>query len=209
MREQESRRGSPLLVIVSGAPGSGKTILARRLGPALGLPVLTKDDLKETLYDTVGVSSQATSQRLGWAAFALLHRVAEQLLAAGVSTLLEANYQRGMETSLAPLLLLAPAVLLHCGGDAETIVRRYRERAERGERHVDHHDLDALPRLRQQLATDVYEPLNLNIPVLRVDATTPAEDVPDVAAIAAFVSGQMAACEWSAGFNGKGGVCGG
>jgi adenylate kinase family enzyme len=37
----------PLLVIVSGAPGSGKTTLAKRVGVALQLPVFTKDGFKK------------------------------------------------------------------------------------------------------------------------------------------------------------------
>src|SRR5581483_9605379 len=85
----------PLLALVTGAPGSGKTTLARRLASELRLPLLAKDDIKETLYDQLGAPDQAASQRLGLAALTLLRQTAERLLAAGVSVLIEANYQRG------------------------------------------------------------------------------------------------------------------
>jgi thymidylate kinase len=41
-------------VVVSGVPGSGKTTLARRLSPALQLPLLDKDDILESLFDSEG-----------------------------------------------------------------------------------------------------------------------------------------------------------
>lgn len=39
------------IVVVTGVPGSGKSTLAHRLGPVLGLPVLSLDAIKEALYD--------------------------------------------------------------------------------------------------------------------------------------------------------------
>jgi adenylate kinase family enzyme len=45
------RRVKPLLLIVTGPPGVGKTTVAEALAPRLGLPLLAKDDLKETLHD--------------------------------------------------------------------------------------------------------------------------------------------------------------
>ena len=40
---------APPLVLLGGAPGSGKTTLALPLAAALGLPLLAKEGLKEVL----------------------------------------------------------------------------------------------------------------------------------------------------------------
>ena len=45
--------GKPLLIIVNGLPGTGKTTLARRLAADLGLPTFSRDGLYETLYDAL------------------------------------------------------------------------------------------------------------------------------------------------------------
>src|SRR4051812_24933063 len=43
----------PAIVLVSGAPGAGKTTLARPLAAALGFALLSKDHIKETLRDAM------------------------------------------------------------------------------------------------------------------------------------------------------------
>ena len=41
----------PTFVLVAGPPGSGKSSLAAPLATELGLPLLTKDDIKEALME--------------------------------------------------------------------------------------------------------------------------------------------------------------
>jgi adenylate kinase family enzyme len=52
-------------VIVNGPPGSGKTTLARSLSRSVGLPLFSKDAVKETLLDELGYEDRAESRRIG------------------------------------------------------------------------------------------------------------------------------------------------
>jgi predicted kinase len=162
-----------LLVLVGGAPGSGKTTLARRLGPALALPVMAKDDFKESLLETLGAPDRATSAALGRAAMHLLYGTGRRILEAGIGVILESNFYPGLaEPDLAPLLRLAPAVQVHCQGDPETVARRYAARAPG--RHPGHFDDLQAPVVRERLLAGAFRPLDLDAPLLRVDTTSPA-----------------------------------
>ncbi len=55
MNEYDGR--APVLLPVSGPPASSKTPLARRLAADFGLPVIHKDAIEESLFDTLGVHS--------------------------------------------------------------------------------------------------------------------------------------------------------
>ena len=85
----------PVLVLVSGAPGSGKTTLAARLATDLRLPLLTKDAIKEALLDAVAAPGRARPRELGAAAFAVLYAVVGRLLDADVGAVVEGNFRRG------------------------------------------------------------------------------------------------------------------
>ena len=185
----EDRR--PPLVIVSGAPATGKTTLASRLADELQLPVLSKDLIKETLLDALGPPGidLEGSRRVGMASYAVLHAVVGRLVDAGVGVIVESNFSRGQsEGELRPLAARTRAVLIHCETSATEVVRRYTERDQRGERHPGHFDTEALPDVVRNLAAGRYEPLALGVPLLRVDTSvgyTPGWD-----AIRAFASRQ-------------------
>jgi len=51
-------------VVLSGLPGSGKSTLARQLAPALELPVIDKDTILQSLFESKGVGDVAWRRTL-------------------------------------------------------------------------------------------------------------------------------------------------
>ena len=65
-----------LFVVVTGLPASGKTSLGRALSDSLHLPLMDKDDVLETLFDTLGANSPEDRSRLSRASDAVLQSMA-------------------------------------------------------------------------------------------------------------------------------------
>jgi hypothetical protein len=66
------------LIVVSGAPGTGKSTIARELGADLRLCVLSLDPIKEGLADILGLGDEDWSARPGRAAGRCGHRYARR-----------------------------------------------------------------------------------------------------------------------------------
>jgi predicted kinase len=64
------------LIVVSGAPGTGKSTIANALGAALRFPVLSLDPVKEALADVLGLGDEDWSNRVGDAAAEVVFRLA-------------------------------------------------------------------------------------------------------------------------------------
>ena len=174
--------------MISGAPGVGKTTLARPLAHALGLPLFAKDSIKERLHDVLADTeptspesnssaagsgdpvAQQWSRRLGAASMELLW-----LLAADApACVLEANFWRGHELQTASLRALSEGgtlIELYCTAPREEILRRYQARLAAGERHTVHPDLAFQPGEWEQ---KFGKPIGIG-QVIEVDTTTPVD----------------------------------
>src|SRR5919106_5000749 len=113
----------PLVVFVSGAPGSGKTTLGTRLARDIGSDLLSKDALKERLADAEGVRSDvAGSKALGARAYEELFAALRSNVASGGRVVVESNFRRGIaERELLAALAGQPARVVHCTAPASTI----------------------------------------------------------------------------------------
>ena len=67
----------PILILVTGPPAAGKTTIARRLSEFLSLPLIAKDDIKERLFNGLGISTKEWSQKIGGLAFDLTYALVE------------------------------------------------------------------------------------------------------------------------------------
>jgi predicted kinase len=125
------------IVLVSGAPGSGKTTLAGRLAESLQMNLIGKDLIKETLWDVFDPPGGDLdwSRRLGAAAMEVIWTLAAQSRRA----VLEANFRA------------------HCSCPPEVARERYERRAAQST----HHPAHVTPTLDSALLSEFDQPIGL------------------------------------------------
>jgi hypothetical protein len=118
-----------VFVLVTGLPGSGKTTLAAPLAAVLGLPLLSKDAIKEALWDALGPGDRAWGTRLGTAAATALESLARSSPGAVIDHFVHADHPE-------PWCSLPAVVEVRCACAAEVARERYGARR----RHPCHFD---------------------------------------------------------------------
>ena len=128
------------LILIAGMPAAGKTSIGRRLSGDLKIPMLSKDSIKEILFDTVGFKSREEKNALGVAAFQMMHDAAKNILLCGGSVILENNFDNASKPDVMRLIAQTCARTLTVLVDCEyaEVYRRYVKRDQSPERHRGH-----------------------------------------------------------------------
>jgi hypothetical protein len=149
--------------------------LAVPLAAALEFPLLSKDVIKETLFDVLGhvdADRLASSRRLGAAAMELLWRLAAECPA----VVIEANFRSRSPYERQRLGALCPRPIeVYCRLPPALAAARY---ASRGA-NSDHHPVHVMRSLPVSAFEEFQEPMGLG-PVFEVDTSVPV-DVPALA----------------------------
>ena len=161
----------PLLVVVSGPPGSGKTELSGKLAKRLRLPLISKDMIKETLMDALPTSDRTTSTLIGGPTFALLFAVTRALLQARTGVMIEAPFLAQAHAELEDLSRLSACAIIQCTLPSPLAVQRYRTRFQSGARHPGHADAAVLEDLQTRIDEGWYGAPVIGRPTLAVDTT--------------------------------------
>jgi|HubBroStandDraft_6_1064221.scaffolds.fasta_scaffold292831_2 predicted kinase len=179
----------PVLVVVSGPMGSGKTTLAHKIARSAGCPAICRDEIKEGMVHTVPGFVAGPGDELTMRTLPVFFGVLELLLRAGVTTVAEAAFQDKIwRTGLEPLAGIAQLRIVHCVADAEVAFRRSLRRREADplrRAHADPGPADAAERVRSHRAFDWP---SLDAPWIEVDTTD--SYVPDLEEIVAFAVGR-------------------
>lgn len=157
-----------MFVLVAGPPGSGKSTLAAALAPALGLPLIAKDDIKEALMDALGAPTDVSeSQRLGRAAVMAMLTIAKS----SPGAVLDSTFY---PYTVEHLRELHPLIEVRCRCPREVVEARYAARSQT--RQVGHLDNQRSP--DELWNQHHFEPLGLG-PLIEVDTSQPvqADDV--------------------------------
>ncbi|MCX7521752.1 ATP-binding protein [Microbacterium sp. STN6] len=165
--------GPQYVVLVLGRPASGKSTISSKIADRWHLPVVSKDALKESLFDSLGTGDVAWSVKLGRASFALLDQVIELQLRAGKPFLIDAAYSAEFENAKFRKWQDRygfVAIQIHCTASPEELVRRFTRRALDGTRHPGHADTERVEEFRRVLVDGRFGLLDLRGPVLHYES---------------------------------------
>lgn len=127
-------------ILIAGVPASGKTTFAAWLSQETGIPYLSKDEIKEILFDTLGFRCREEKVALGKAAEEILYHFAKSQLCVGQPFILENNFDDASQRDIVAILEESncfPITVLF-DGDIETIYQRFIMRDQSPERHRGH-----------------------------------------------------------------------
>lgn len=161
-RGDSAHAARPMLIVVTGPPGAGKSTLAAAISERLALPLIAKDPLKETLHDALGGDGRDWSQRLGRATFEVIFHVIDRLLEAGVSVMAEGNFATAEGFRRLPE---ARVVQIHVTAAPEVLRERF---AARGGRHPVHYDAHVVDEVPARARAGEWGPIDLSGELIEV-----------------------------------------
>jgi predicted kinase len=178
---------TPLLIVVSGPPRTGKTTLAHALAPAIPCPAVCRDEIKEGMVHAYDEEFRpAAGDALTEPTFTLFFDVLRLLLGGGVTVVAEAAWQdRLWRRGLEPIADLARLRIVQCHADAAVARERRRTAAESGGGKAYARLIgDELEDWQRAYAS--FE--RVSIPAPSIDVDTTDGYAPDLAAIVEFVN---------------------
>lgn len=119
----------PRCVIVTGRPGSGKTILSKELGKRLWMPVISRDEIKEGYVNTYRVKHDQLPADTNAVVSNFFFDIVNQYLAHQVSIIIEAAFQHKVwEPRIAKIAEIGSPFIIVCSIDGDIAARRYLQR---------------------------------------------------------------------------------
>lgn len=152
-------------IVLSGAPGTGKTTVATRLAQDLGFPLLSLDAIKEALGDLLGTGDEDWSDLVGDAAAEVVFRLNRSF----VDAIVEGWWRRKRRERA--LNEFVGCIEVFCTCDPDLAEERMRFRHGAG-RHPIHRDvINPLVHTKVAELVRTVQPLGVGRTLIEIDTT--------------------------------------
>ena len=170
----------PLLILLHGGPATGKTTVGLRLAETFGFPYLSKDGVKEPIFDHVGLpiawetDDGLSGRAMNEASQTILIYIIEALLIARTSCIIDSTFQAHHAPQFRSLIERHSfrLVQIHCRTGEGELRRRLEGRAASGERHAGHRDHEIMQRLDPEAIDRDFRHLEIGGLQITLDTTT-------------------------------------
>jgi len=161
------------LVVITGHPGSGKSSIGKQLADQSNVPFISKDTLKEYMFDALGTKDKTWSLQVSAAAHRIMDYMIGEELRTGNSVIVESNFKVNIDSERFNRIAKqydAKLIQIMCEADGKVLFDRWTARITSGQRHQGHVEAIGLEQIKQDLAQP-YPPLQLDGELIRLNTT--------------------------------------
>ena len=164
----------PILIVVTGQPGAGKTTLAERLSREWYLPLVSRDRIKEGIVHTLNKSHEELTEDANLIATNAFFDTVGFMLDRGVSWVAEAAFQHRLWSERLPALAQKARIhMVICRLDPDMALDRFLKRGMEDPSRIRFHGDKGVRMYKQGIMPEpgTYEEPRLDAPTYRIDTT--------------------------------------